>query len=289
MEIKVDGLRVIYDKDGFNIINSYQITSKKRIREILQNILKKFDDEGFWLDTERSQKSLEREWIAHNKLYKYHLFRNHTRDCFFEAKQSIALVILYWIFGHQFEISKKIKKVKQFFQIKKQEKKYKKYIKEHRNNVKLAFEELNSNAYIYQLCGKEILEQLKERIEKHDLSKYSKEEFDAYRKNFFPINEGEKQTNKENFDKAWEHHWKNNSHHWQHRQDKTSFSEDNAEEVLDVLENVCDWLAMGYKFNDRPYQYYNNNKEQIKLCDEERKYLEHILYDIIDYVPEEEK
>lgn len=41
-------------------------------------------------------------------------------------------------------------------------------------------------------------------------------------------------------------------------------------------------MAMGYKFNDRPYQYYENNKNNIILCDDERKYLEDLIYNIID-------
>ena len=121
-----------------------------------------------------------------------------------------------------------------------------------------------------------------ERVLVHDESKYSEEEFIPYRKNFFPINAEEKENNKLDFDKAWEHHWKNNSHHWQYRKNKTSFNKDNKEEVLDVLENVLDWMAMGYKFNDRPYQYYENNKNNIVLCDDERKYLEDLIYNIID-------
>ena len=47
---------------------------------------------------------------------------------------------------------------------------------------------------------------------------------------------------------------------------------------------------MGYKFNDRPYQYYENNKNNITLCEDERKYLENLIYNVIDidYIQKED-
>ena len=49
-------------------------------------------------------------------------------------------------------------------------------------------------------------------------------------------------------------------------------------------------MAMGYKFNDRPYQYYENNKNNITLCEDERKYLEDLIYNVIDidYIQKED-
>ena len=47
---------------------------------------------------------------------------------------------------------------------------------------------------------------------------------------------------------------------------------------------------MGYKFNDRPYQYYKNNKNNITLYEDERKYLEDLIYNVIDidYIQKED-
>ena len=47
---------------------------------------------------------------------------------------------------------------------------------------------------------------------------------------------------------------------------------------------------MGYKFNDRPYQYYENNKNNITLGEDERKYLEDLIYNVIDidYIQKED-
>lgn len=41
-------------------------------------------------------------------------------------------------------------------------------------------------------------------------------------------------------------------------------------------------MAMGYEFNDRPYQYYEKNRDKICLCQEEREFLENLIYNYID-------
>ena len=277
-EMKVKGLKIFYSNKDLNIIDSYQICNIKKMENILTDALEKADE----YNTHRTMDSLINEWITHNLFYKLHLFRKHTKDCNFESEQKIIIKIICFIFSRVSKIKYFIKKIKDNIKIKKQTKLYIKYIIEHKKNIEKAFEEMRENSLIFQRYDDDILDALWERVLVHDESKYSEEEFIPYRKNFFPINAEEKENNKLDFDKAWEHHWKNNSHHWQYRKNKTSFNKDNKEEVLDVLENVLDWMAMGYKFNDRPYQYYENNKNNIILCDDERKYLEDLIYNIID-------
>ena len=277
-EMKVRGLKIFYSTSDLNIINSYQIHNIKKMEAILTEALEKAKN----YITDRNMNSLINEWIAHNIFYKLHLFRKHTKDCNFESKQKKKAIFIYFIFSRITKLKYNINKIKDNIKIKKQTKNYKKYIKEHQENVKKAFEEIKENPIIFQRYSGEILNALWERVLVHDESKYSEEEFIPYRKNFFPINTEEKENNRLDFDKAWEHHWKNNSHHWQHRKNKTSFNKDNQEEVLDVLENLLDWIAMGYKFNNRPYQYYENNKNNIVLCENERKYLEDLIYNAID-------
>lgn len=285
-EMKVRGLKIYYSTTDLNIINSYQIHNIKKMEAILTEALEKAENYA----TNRDMSSLINEWIAHNVFYKLHLFRKHTKDCNFENEQKKIVIFIYFIFSRISKLRYNINKIKNNIKIKKQEKKYMKYIKEHQENVRKAFEEIKENPVIYQRYSGEILDALWERVLIHDKSKYSEEEFIPYRKNFYPINAEEKEENKPDFDKAWEHHWKNNSHHWQYRKNKTSFDKNNKEEVLDVLENILDWIAMGYKFNDRPYQYYENNKNNITLCEDERKYLEDLIYNVIDidYIQKED-
>ena len=285
-EMKIRGIKMLYSTSDLVIIDSYQIHNIKKMREILIEALDKAED----YMTDRNINSLINEWITHNIFYKLHLFRGKTKDCNLESKQKTILKIFYFIFSIVTRIKYGIKKFKNNKKIKKQEKNYKNYIKEHQENVRKAFEEIKENPVIYQRYSGEILDALWGRVLIHDKSKYSEEEFVPYRKNFYPINAEEKEENKLAFEKAWEHHWKNNSHHWQYRKNKISFDKNNKEEVLDILENILDWIAMGYKFNDRPYQYYENNKNNITLCEDERKYLEDLIYNVIDidYIQKED-
>lgn len=162
--------------------------------------------------------------------------------------------------------------------IKLKELEYKKYIQEHRDNVRLAFVELSTCPDLDWLITEDLSCKLFERIEDHDLSKYSDEEFDAYRRYYHPIDYIEKYNAKEDFEKAWEHHYVRNDHHWQHRQ---FIKEEMDEEIqLACLENICDWLAMGYKFNDRPIQYYNKHKNEIKLPQSQIDFMEKVMNDL---------
>lgn len=106
-------------------------------------------------------------------------------------------------------------KIKKFILTKINEIKYRSYIRNHRYNILVAYYELLNCEELkdYWLNHYNLVEKLYEKIIKHDLSKYSKEEFDAYRKQYYPIDEIEKYNNKEAFEKAWYHHWTHNEHH----------------------------------------------------------------------------
>lgn len=156
---------------------------------------------------------------------------------------------------------------------------YDNYLYNHIRNVRDAFAEMVMNPNLEAIWRDyHIYDNLITRIENHDASKYSKEEYNAYRKYFFPTKKERKEESREiEFQKAWKHHWENNDHHWQYREvnPTTELTEDR---VAAIIENICDWLAMGYTFKDRPYQYYNSHKKQIFLSDIERDFLEKIIY-----------
>lgn len=280
MEVKkIKGLTIKFTNDCMTIEDSYKIRDIDKIEAILNEALEKTDE----FISLRHMKTFINQWVTYNNLYSLHLFRGISAQARFSAsEQTKGQLFLYSLLSFPNRIIHKISSLNIKGKIKKNGKLYKQYIKQHKDNVLKAFDEMNENFIIRQIVSPELLDKLYARALIHDDSKYSDEEFDAYRKNFFPINQQEKENNKKDFDKAWEHHWQNNSHHWQHRQYKQSFNKNNDEEVLDVLENVLDWMAMGYQFNDRPYQYYNNNKEHIILNDDERKYLEYIIFEAID-------
>lgn len=167
------------------------------------------------------------------------------------------------------------------------------YINEHRENVVKAYYTLRNIETILLSGIKEIsidvLDKLFRRVLHHDKSKYSDEEFEAYRKYFYPINDVEKRESKDDFDLAWKHHYLNNDHHWEHyviNDDIGEDSDDNYNPIpIDaLLELVCDWMAMGIKFNNTAIEYYNKNKETIYFNKETRELLERILKLIYSHI-----
>jgi hypothetical protein len=135
---------------------------------------------------------------------------------------------------------------------------YKKYIKEHRTNVKLAWNELIN---WIDFINYEDWKAVNDLIRAHDKSKYSKEEFEAYR-NFFFFEDGDKKA----FTYAWNHHQKTNPHHWQYwlmyKDGKTIALEMPFKYVIEMF---CDWLAMSIKFDNLPSKWYNENKDNMLL------------------------
>lgn len=164
-------------------------------------------------------------------------------------------------------------------EIAKKEDEYRKYIAEHIQNVKKAWIEVWDKcklliAYNYpHMTMNQAKQYIEYAINIHDQSKYDSAEFDAYRKNFYPINEDEKKYNEKAFDKAWVHHYMNNPHHWNY------WAENGLEEMsyIHIVEMVCDWQAMGYKFGNSAKEYYDENKSKIKLAPKTRVHLETLL------------
>lgn len=63
------------------------------------------------------------------------------------------------------------------------------------------------------------------------------------------------------FMNAWEHHKKNNVHHWQNWTKTIGTIYDDAFVVMMVI----DWVATSYEFGDTAKEYYENNRDTIKL------------------------
>lgn len=158
------------------------------------------------------------------------------------------------------------------------EKAYTKYVNNHISNVQKAWN--NEVSKLDDDFIQSNLDELAEQISHHDESKYSPNEFDAYRANYNPISDQEKIDNEANFQAAWWHHFKNNPHHWQHwLDDNGNFIKDyNLDEIKKAyIEMICDWQAMGYVFGDTAKQYYDQNKDTIKIIPELKEWLEDLL------------
>ena len=69
---------ITYNTDSVTVQDSYLLDTKQHIKSVLADI--KADSRCPKEVLSRSDISLYREWKAHNRLYKWHLFRRHTKD-----------------------------------------------------------------------------------------------------------------------------------------------------------------------------------------------------------------
>jgi hypothetical protein len=154
------------------------------------------------------------------------------------------------------------------------------YLEEHILNVQRAWKELNK-----RLDGKGTLIlsddfdywRIDALIKAHDISKLSEYELVQYRRKFYPI-EGEL-IHKEGFDGAWSHHKDKNPHHWENW---TQIRNKGDEPYLHLVTMIVDWMAMSYKFGGTAQEYYEKNKDTIKIP---KKY-HAFMYEIFDKLKE---
>lgn len=152
------------------------------------------------------------------------------------------------------------------------------YICDHVANVKNAY-------YKYKNIFFDILniniseEEMDNIIKKHDASKWSGDEFEYYQKYFMPANDIDKASKLE-FDKAWLHHIHCNYHHPEHWiiYDH-KYRSVNIIPMPDhyIIEMICDWIAMSIKYDNKVYDWYDSNKEDIPLHEETRDKVQKIL------------
>ena len=80
---------------------------------------------------------------------------------------------------------------------------------------------------------------------------------------------------KNNFNKAWEHHFKNNPHHWNYWIDNNGIALDIP--IKHINQMICDWKGMSRKFGDTPQSFYINNRHKMNLSIKTRCNVEFIL------------
>lgn len=150
---------------------------------------------------------------------------------------------------------------------------YKDYIDEHISNVKQVWEDLQLFLMGQWSIRKDTIKKIDYFISHHDKTKYSSEEFQGYRQWFYPVDEIPK--NKKSFDDAWNHHQKFNPHHWQYwLMWKPEGTKPLNMDLHFIIEMLCDWTAMSYKFGDTPEIFYNKNKDSMLLSFQTRELVE---------------
>lgn len=152
-------------------------------------------------------------------------------------------------------------------------KEYLKYVLDHKKNV-------------FKTCWKRCLYL---HAFTHDLSKFSSKEFKPYAEWFYgydgvkiknnyefneiPVNKAEEnllerhKKCKQKFDKAWEHHYKNNKHHWNY------WIGQNMPKKY-VIQMICDWEAMSLKFGDTAQMFYVKNYDKLEITYKTRMIIE---------------
>lgn len=160
------------------------------------------------------------------------------------------------------------------------EKEYKRYIDEHIKNVTNAWMIMKNNKnvieYLKSIVNVDIqffISSIDSQISAHDMSKFSIEEWEPYRKNHHPVDEQEKLDNKSDYEKAWEHHYTNNLHHWNWW---AYNKQENKMPLTYVVEMCCDWIAMSMKFGGDAYHWFLNQKDII-LGVKQKEWLVNIL------------
>lgn len=152
------------------------------------------------------------------------------------------------------------------------------YIEDHYNKVQIAFRilEVKLKEHLPVLQSGWFYPSIKHSIENHDKSKFSPEEFIAYRRNFFPCKDELK--NEDEFPLAWRHHYSTNDHHWQY----WTLPENDTNGILTMhmqsalFETVVDWTAMGYRFGNSAHDYLHKHWEEIKLPEFAKDHLDMI-------------
>ena len=83
-------------KNNIHIENSYKAKTRKDMQIVLNDIRTNHSLEESDV-LKRTDKSLIKEWCAHNVLYNLHLFRKHTKDVDLNYPQSKIIEIAYSI------------------------------------------------------------------------------------------------------------------------------------------------------------------------------------------------
>ena len=167
---------------------------------------------------------------------------------------------------------------------------YDEYLKEHKANVRKAFEWIRDNLpdlvigdrdYEWQICFN------------HDASKTKVDEYDAYDEYFYGNDKDKTKKVLDDFNRAWLLHIHRNPHHYQY----WVLINDDPEEgmvVLDmpyhyILEMICDWWSFSWKSGNlfEIFAWYEQRKEYMKLSDTTRMVVESILEKIKAKLEEE--
>lgn len=166
---------------------------------------------------------------------------------------------------------------------------YLKYIYNHVKNVRKGYDILfGSKKYTKHPMGisptewNDTVIVLDRIVNKHDDSKYTEEEFEPYRRHFYPTkieqeaDEDAQKKAEEDYEAAWEHHYRVNDHHpeyWKYIDDKgehidTPNKVGSPMSLTAVMHMFCDWFAMDefYKAKNHADWYRSDASKEEREC-----------------------
>lgn len=154
------------------------------------------------------------------------------------------------------------------------------YLKEHKTNVAKGFRWIKEN--LPEVIPNEMRMTLEHQIcFRHDWSKTSSDEYDAYDTYFYGGNRSHQVV--QDFNYAWLEHIHCNPHHWQYWV-LLCDEPDEGEIIMDmpynyILEMICDWWAFSWQKENlyEIFNWYKDHAGYIKLSDKTRKTVEDIL------------
>ena len=156
---------------------------------------------------------------------------------------------------------------------------YTTYITEHCKYV--------SEAYRWLVDHKIVKNDFVHRMQLHDASKWSEEEYDAYDAYFY--GKSKTQEVKDNFNYAWLHHIHENPHHWQHW---VLINDEDGTKALEmpeeyVVEMICDWWSFSHKSGnlEEIFDWYKSHKSNMIM----HKNTKAMVEDILDKIKKELK
>ena len=159
---------------------------------------------------------------------------------------------------------------------------YCKYLDIHLDNIETAFKHVVKKVFISDILSSpnDVYEHLEMNVSRHDISKFSKEEFASYREKFYPSVYDDNPYM--DFKSAWEHHYTNNNHHIEYINEyyKTAPIIKSYIQAA-ILHMVIDWYAMSLYFGDKGPKWYYEEKSKIKL---KNKDYEEFLYKVFDLI-----
>lgn len=154
-------------------------------------------------------------------------------------------------------------------------KEYNRYLGEHFNYVFAAACWMADRLDTVKELGSDVIDAAFENIHRHDMSKYTPEEYDPYDSYFY----GER--DEDAFNRAWLHHIHNNPHHWQHwvliTDDEGVFALEMPKEC--VIEMVADWWSFSWRSSNlqEVFGWYGEHRSVMTLHPKTRALVEAML------------